>query len=165
MSKLDLKSLKFIFLGYSRVQKGYRYYCPSLRRYLVSTDVTFLENTLFSLDPIHTSQGEDDDLLVYTLASPALTSITPLTNPPITQVYARRLHAGVSSPSSAASTSDPVLSDNLLIALRKGKRRYTHPISFFCSYNHLPFHSYSFIAFLDSISVSNKVSEAIAHPS
>ena len=55
MSKLDPKSLKCIFLGYSRVQKGYRCYCPSLRRYMISLDVTFLENTLFSSTPIHTS--------------------------------------------------------------------------------------------------------------
>ena len=46
---------KCIFLGYSRVQKGYRCYCASLRRYLVSTNVTFLENAFFSQDPIHTS--------------------------------------------------------------------------------------------------------------
>ena len=32
VSKLDHKSLKCIFLGYSQVQKGYRCYCPSLRR-------------------------------------------------------------------------------------------------------------------------------------
>ena len=47
VSKLDPKSLKCIFLGYSRVQKGYRCYCPSLRRYQVSVNVTFLENTSF----------------------------------------------------------------------------------------------------------------------
>ena len=55
VSKLNPKSLKCIFLGYSRVQKRYRRYCPSLRRYMVSADVTFLENTPFSPDPIHTS--------------------------------------------------------------------------------------------------------------
>ena len=73
--KLDRKSLKCIFLGYSRVQKGYRCYCPSFRRYLVFADVTFLENTSFSQDSIHTSQGEDDDLLVYTIASQAPASV------------------------------------------------------------------------------------------
>ena len=80
--------MKCIFLGYSRVQKGYRYYCPSFCRYMVSADVTFLENTSCSPNPIHTSQGEDDDFLVYTLASLALSSVPPLTKPPITQVYA-----------------------------------------------------------------------------
>ena len=92
VSKLDPKSLKCIFLGYSQVQKGYRCYCPSLRRYLVSVDVTFLENTSFSQDPIHTSQGDDDDLFVYTLVSLAPTYVPLLTKPPITQVYARCQH-------------------------------------------------------------------------
>ena len=47
VSKLDPKSLKCIFLGYSQVQKWYKCYCPSLHRYMVSADVTFLENTHF----------------------------------------------------------------------------------------------------------------------
>ena len=122
VSKLNPKSLKCIFLGYFGVQKGYKCYCPSLNRYLVSVNVTFLENKPFSPIQIHTSQGENDDLLVYTLASPAPTSIPPLTKPPITQVYARRLHPSVSSPPPATSTLDPNLSDDLHIALRKGKR-------------------------------------------
>ena len=52
---------------------------------MISADVTFLENNPFSLDPIRTSLGEDDDLLVYALASSAPASVTPLTKPPITQ--------------------------------------------------------------------------------
>ena len=39
VSKLDAKSLKCIFVGYSCIQKGYRCYCFTLRRYLVSTDI------------------------------------------------------------------------------------------------------------------------------
>ena len=72
MSKLNPKLLKCISLGYSRVQKVYRCYCPSLCRYLVSVDVTFLENVPFSSPSTHTSQGEEDYLLVYTLASPVV---------------------------------------------------------------------------------------------
>ena len=68
------------------------------------------------------------------------------------------------SPPLTASTSDHVLSDDLPIALRKGKRQCTHPISSFFSYNHLSSHSCSFIASLDSISLPNEVSEALAHP-
>ena len=55
VSKLDPKSLKCTFVGYSRVQKGYRCYCPTLRCYFVSTDVALFETTLFSLLPIVTS--------------------------------------------------------------------------------------------------------------
>ena len=62
-----------------------------------------------------------------------------------------------------ASTSDLILSDDLPIAVRKGKRQCTHPISSFCSYNHLSSHSCSFIVSLDSISLSNKVSETLSH--
>ena len=70
VSKLNPKSLKCIFVGYSRIQKGYRCYCLTLRHYFVSTDVAFFETTPFSLPSIVTSQGEEEDLLVYTLASP-----------------------------------------------------------------------------------------------
>ena len=70
------------------LSEGYRYYCLSLRRYLVSVVVIFLENAPFSQSPIRTSQGEDGDLLVYTLTSPA--PVPPLTKPPITQVYTWR---------------------------------------------------------------------------
>ena len=72
VSKLDLKSLKCIFAGYSRVQEGYRSYYPTLRRYFVSTDVAFFETTPFSLPSTVTSQGEEEDLLVYSLTSPIL---------------------------------------------------------------------------------------------
>ena len=135
VSKLDPKSLKCIFLGYYRVQKRYRCYCPSLCRYVVSADVTFIENTPFSRDPIHTSQGEDDDLLVYTLASPTPAHVLSQVKPSITQVYTRRQYPPVSSPPLVALTSDLVLSDDLPIVLRKGKRQCAHPISSFCSYN------------------------------
>ena len=46
VSKLNLKSLKCIFIGYSRVQKRYKCYCSTLCRYFVSTDITFFETTL-----------------------------------------------------------------------------------------------------------------------
>ena len=89
-SKLDPKSLKYIFFSYSRVQKGYRCYCPSLHRYLVSVDVNFLDNVPFSSPLTYTSQGEEDDFLVYTFASPIvspeLSPVPAQVKPPITRV-------------------------------------------------------------------------------
>ena len=144
-------------------------YCLTLRRYFVFTNVAFFETTPFSHPSTVTSQGEEEDLLVYTLASlivsPEPASVPIQIKPPITLAYTRRQHSIVSSPPPAASTSDSVLNDDLPIALRKGKLQCAHPISSFCSYDHLSSHSCSFIASLDSISLPNKVSKALAHPS
>ena len=71
--KLDLKSLKCIFVGYSRIQKGYRCYCPTLQHYFMSIDVAFFQTTPFSLLSIVTSQREDDGLLVYYVSLPVPT--------------------------------------------------------------------------------------------
>ena len=163
VSKLDPKSLKCIFLGYSRVHKGYWCYCHTLRRYFVSTDITFFEATLFSLSSPVTSQGEDDDLLVYTITLPAPTPAPILVKPPITQVYSRCQNPLDSNRTPTASSSDLVQNDDLLIALRKGKHQCAHPISSFVFYNHLSSSSCSFIASLDSSSLPHTVREALSH--
>ena len=122
--KLDPKSLKCIFVGYSRVKKGYMCYCPTLRHYFVSTDVTFFEPTLFSFSSPITSQGEDDHLLVYTVFSPASSAPTPAyvpVKPAIALVYSQFQNPPVSSPTPTALSLHPVQSDDLPIALRKGK--------------------------------------------
>ena len=173
VSKLDLKSLKCIFMGYSRVQKGYRCYCPTLRHYFVSTDIIFFETSPFSLSSPITSQREGDDLLVYTISSPvppaplAPSNPTPapvLVKPRITQVYSGHQNPPVSSPTPAASSSNPIQNDDLPIALRKGKRQCAHPISSFVYYNHLSSSSCSFIASLYSLSLPNTVYEALSYP-
>ena len=45
--KLSAKDTKCIFLGYSRLQKGYRCYSPQTHRYFLSADVTFFEDSPF----------------------------------------------------------------------------------------------------------------------
>ena len=139
----------------------------------MSIEVASFEITPFSLFSIFTSQGEDDDLLVYTVSlpvptlasTPIFTALAPVPiKPPITQVYSRSQDPLVSSPTSAALSSDPVRNNDLLIALRKGKRQCAHPISSFVSYNHLLSSSCSFIASLDSISLSNIVLEGFISP-
>ena len=43
--KLDMKSVRHIFLGYSGTQKGYRLFEPKSKRFTVSRDVKFVENS------------------------------------------------------------------------------------------------------------------------
>ena len=165
-SKLDPKSLKYIFVGYPRVQNGYRCYCPTPRRYFVSTDITFFETTTCSLSLTIPSQGENDDLLVYIVSSSAppnpTLALVPF-KPPIIQVYSKCQNPPISSPTPVASLSDLVQHDDLLIALCKGKRHCAHLISSFVSYNHLSSSSCSFIASLNSIFLPNTVHEALSH--
>ena len=44
LSKLAPCTLKGVFVGYSRTQKGYRVYYPDTWRYITSADVTFHED-------------------------------------------------------------------------------------------------------------------------
>ena len=53
--KLDRRSLKCIFVGYSSNQKGYKCYSPSTRKFYNSMDVTFVEHLPFF--PNTPSQG------------------------------------------------------------------------------------------------------------
>ena len=113
------------------------------------------------------SQGEDDDLLEYTITLPTPPTPTPAAvpvKPLITQVYSQPQNPPVYSPTPAASSSNLVQNNNLLIALHKGKSQCAHPISSFVSYNHFSSSFCSFIASLDSISLPNIVRKALSHP-
>ena len=68
-SKLDPKSIKCVFLGYSSNQKGYRCYSPITKRVYNSMDVTFFEHEPYY--PKSDIQGENvresqfwDELLI-----------------------------------------------------------------------------------------------------
>ena len=128
------------------------------------TNVAFFETTPFFLPSTVTSLGEDDDLLIYYVSLPIPTPTPIPMKSLITQVYSQRQNPPVSSPPLATSTLDPISNDDLPIALHKGKHQRVHPISSFCSYNHLSSHSCSFIASLDSISLPNNVHEYLSHP-
>jgi len=45
LDKLSTRSHKCVFLGFTRSQKGYKCFSPSLNRYFISADVTFTESS------------------------------------------------------------------------------------------------------------------------
>jgi hypothetical protein len=187
--KLDPRAHKCIFLGYSRTQKGYRCYSPSLRKHFVSADVTFFEDI-----PYYSPQGRQlQESMLSAPVIPTYVPIAPPTSPisivppvpPISQVYVRRQNQDVPlvppppppvefslplPPSASPSADSPPpqsTSDlDLPIAIRKGKRTCTeHPISNCVSFDHL---SPSFKAFslsLSSLVVPKSYRKALSHPS
>ena len=86
--KLLAKATKYVFLVYSRLQRGYRCYSSDTHRYFVSTNVTFFENS--SMFP--TTHPLSSDVISLPLFYPILdTSSVPLATPPRPlQVYIRR---------------------------------------------------------------------------
>ncbi|RVW84739.1 Retrovirus-related Pol polyprotein from transposon RE1 [Vitis vinifera] len=188
VTKLDPKALKCVFLGYSRLQKGYRCFSPDLNKYLVSTDVVFLEDTSFFSSPTSsTSEEEDEEWLVYRVVNSrptvghssvvdsdaSLAHLGPVVNippapvkPPIVQVYSRRPLTPDTCPAPAPSSSDPSSDLDLPISLRKGKRhcKSIYSIANFVSYDHLSSSSSVLVASIDSISVPKTVTEALNHP-
>ena len=69
MGKLSPKADKCIFLGYSPSQKGYKCYCPTTRKTIVSQDTTFYEHEPYY--PKLPIQGENStEWLIMNLESP-----------------------------------------------------------------------------------------------
>ena len=186
--KLDPCAHKCIFLGYSRTQKGYRCYRPSLRKHFISVDVTFFEDI-----PYYSPKGRQlQESMLFVSVIPTHVPIAPPTSPisivppipPISQVYIHRRNQDVllvpppppvefslPLPPSALTFEDspPPQSTSdldLPIAICKGKRTCTeHPISNYVSFDHL---SPSFKAFslsLSSLVVPKSYREALSHPS
>ena len=130
--KLSAKATKCIFLGYSRLQKGYHCYSPQTHRYFISADVTFFEDSPFF------SSSESlpiTEVLPLPIISPPIFDDVP--SRPL-QVYHRYHRFVVPLPFAEAPTDSlPIpsasptpalpLADNLPIALRKGNRSTINP--------------------------------------
>ena len=142
--KLSAKATKCIFLGYSRLQKGYRCYSPKTHQYFLSANVTFFEDSPFfsSSESLPISK-----VLPLPIISSPIFDVVP--SRPL-QVYHRRHRAIVPLPfvevpadSLPIPSASPTLglppADNLPIALRKGNRstHNPHPIYNFLSYHQL----------------------------
>ena len=66
--KLSAKATKYVFLGYSRLQRGYRCYSLDINHYFIFANITFFENSSFFSSTAHPPVS---DVLSIPLALPS----------------------------------------------------------------------------------------------
>ncbi|RVW17806.1 Retrovirus-related Pol polyprotein from transposon RE1 [Vitis vinifera] len=131
LDKLSARATKCIFLGYSRLQKGYRCYSSETHRYFLSADVTFFEDSPFF--STFESLPVSEVLPLPIIFPPDAVSSRPL------QVYHRRHRVAappsltgvpVDSPPIPLASPAPALppSADLPIALRKFGCRWVYTV-------------------------------------
>ncbi|RVW81347.1 Retrovirus-related Pol polyprotein from transposon RE2 [Vitis vinifera] len=165
--KLSAKAMKCLFLGYSRLQKGYRCYSLETHRYFISADVTFFEDS-----PFFSTTSESlpvSEVLPIPIVSPpdampldhfrfiivALVSLllSLFLRHLLTHFLSLRLHLPRPSP------------NDLPIAVRKGTRSSNpHPIYNFLSYHRLSSPYSAFVSAISSVSLPKSTHEALSHP-
>ncbi|KAJ7968976.1 Retrovirus-related Pol polyprotein from transposon TNT 1-94 [Quillaja saponaria] len=157
--KLSSKSFKCIFLGYSRIQKGYKCYNLDKYRYFISADVTFFEESSFFSSIIPESHSISKVFSVPYLGPNDYVSSSPLPDLPADTVDVPDDSPSVPTPS---RTSDPISPP----ILRRGTRLTCnpYPIYTFLSYHRLSSPYYTFVSSLSSIYVPKSTSDALAHP-
>lgn len=128
-TKLDRKTLKCIFLGYSNTQKGFKCYYPVTKKMFVSFDVVFDENNAYYssfadknitrtdefwsiLDVVSDVRNIQDTHSLESKTSEAENEPIPRLERPIAHVYTRRnkapsdLKLPLSSPANSPSESE-----------------------------------------------------------
>ncbi|RVW58902.1 Retrovirus-related Pol polyprotein from transposon RE2 [Vitis vinifera] len=168
--KLSAKAMKCLFLGYSRLQKGYRCYSLETHRYFISADVTFFEDSPF-FSTTSESLPVSEVLPIPIVSPPDAMPPRPL------QVYHRRPRVVAplpfpeapadSLPIPSASPASALPSPNdLPIAVRKGTHstRNPHPIYNFLSYHRLSSPYSAFVSAISSVSLPKSTHEALSHP-
>ncbi|CAH9120172.1 unnamed protein product [Cuscuta epithymum] len=143
LAKMAARSIKCIFLGYSRLQKGYRCYSPLLKKHFISADVTFIESSFYyPLSSVNTPSCLDFTSYLRPIhqeppinpPSDEHPNCPPMSDRPL-QVYHRRPRPPPIEPIMATPVDSPMTDpasppsptpaldttqDNLPIALRKG---------------------------------------------
>ena len=167
--KLSAKVTKCVFLGYSRLQRGYRSYSPDTNRYFISANVTFKDSSFSSA-----MRPSALDVLSNPLVLPSPDFPFPPTDVvtrPL-QVYTCRpcppTGPRVDSSLTPKSSLAPVLqpSDDLPIAIWKGtcSTSNPHPVYNFLSFHRLSLPYFAFVSTLSSISTPKSTSETLSHP-
>ena len=181
LHKLSARSIKCVFLGYSRLQKGYQCYSPETKKYYMTAHVTFFEQS-----PFFPTTTCDSNFVQHVLPIPFIESPAPIVQnivsnpteplaPPIFTYQRRNQMASPilqgessfegDSPSSLGTTTPDHDDLNWPIAIRRGTRstRKPHPIYNFLSYHRVSPSYFSFISFVSSITIPKTVKEALDH--
>ena len=170
LDKLAPRSLRCVFVGHSRTQKGYQCYHPSSHRYFVFADVTFWKSKSY-LD------STDSPTTPTTAPIPSPVEIVdtggdqrrPLQGNmhcPL-QIYHRRrnMHLSTQTKPPLSSTDLPPQDLDIPIALRKGTRSSTtYPISTFVTYDLLHPSLCQFASSISSKSIPKNYPEALLLP-
>ncbi|RVW61892.1 Retrovirus-related Pol polyprotein from transposon TNT 1-94 [Vitis vinifera] len=176
-SKLDPRSLKCIFLGYSSNQKGYKCYSPVTRKFYNSMDVTFFETQPYY--PKNDIQGENStqEYQFWDLESFSESPITTENHIPpesfnqpefIVDLWDKE-HIQEETEERALSQqtheAEPGPNPSKLPAWRKGVRSCTqHPIGNFISYDKLSPTFRAFTSSITEIQVPQNIQEAFKYP-
>ena len=163
--KLSTKATKWVFLGYSRLQRGYRCYSPNTNHYFIYVGVTFFENSSFS----SVARPPILDVLSIPLVFPSPDFPSPPMDvmPRPLQVYTRRPRprTGPLVESSSMLQSSPALvlqpSDHLPITIRKGVHFTSnpHPVYNSLSFHRLSLPYFAFVSTLSSVSTPKSTSK------
>ena len=105
--KLSAKAMKYVFFGYSRLQRDYRCYSLDTHRYFVSNNVTFFENS--SMFPTTLPPRSNVISLPLLYPVPDTSFVPPSTPPQPLQIYTRRplINIGPPANSSPMAPSSP----------------------------------------------------------
>jgi len=173
LDKLSARSHKCVFLGFTRSQKGYKYFSPLLNRYFIFADVTFTESSFYfksSSSPLMSSSNQTHIPIV---CDSHVMSNVPIESPPSPplKVYSRR-QTSQSLPSDSPLVPDippslaPTVEPDLSVAIRKGIRSTRNPSPHYTalSYHRLSQPFYACLSSISSVSIPKTVGDALAHP-
>jgi len=173
LDKISARSHKCVFLGFTRSQKGYKCFSPSLNRYFISVDVTFTETSFYfksSSSPLVSSSNQT--YIPIVCDSPVMSNV-PTESPPSPplRVYSRR-QTSQRPPSDSPLMSDllpppaPTVEPDLPIVIRKGIRSTRNPSPHYTalSYHRLSQPFYTCLSSISSVSIPKSVGDVLAHP-